>query len=163
MVGRVLSYKEEGGRGTSVGARLDENRQALKPMQQNFWTGLGHGGEYKTYLNPEDEFVEQAIYIHNGYFYIQLKYGILGILSAAPADRPGDLGERVRATGAYRREDPWFWRSQAGMGCMFAFAVNAVSSPVWLEFGPTMGLACALTHLAAAAHARPAALPLETT
>ena len=36
------------------------------------------------------------------------------------------------------------------MGCMFAFAVNAISSPVWLEFGPVMGLACALTHMAAA-------------
>lgn len=153
VVGRALSYKEEGGRGTSVGARLDENRQALKPMRENFWTGLGHGGEYKTYLNPEDEFVEQAIYIHNGYFYIQLKYGILGTLSLVLL-----LGLVVWVSAFVRRrippEDPWFWRSQAGMGCMFAFAVNAVSSPVWLEFGPVMGLACALTHIAATrAHA----------
>ena len=160
VVGRALSYKEEGGRGTSVGARLDENRQAFKPMRENFVAGLGHGGEYKTYLNPEDLFVEQAIYIHNGYFYIQLKYGILGILSLLLL-----IGLVVRVSAWVRRrippEDPWFWRSQAGMGCMFAFAVNAVSSPVWLEFGPTMGLCCALTHIAAArAHAL-AHFPLE--
>jgi len=160
VVGRALSYKDEGGRGTSVGARLDENQQAIKPMRENFWTGLGHGGEYKTYLNPE-EFPEQAIYIHNGYFYIQLKYGFLGTLSLVLL-----IGLVVWVSGFVRRrippEDPWFWRSQAGMGCMFAFAVNAVSSPVWLELGPTMGLACALTHMAAARAQAAAHLPRES-
>ena len=58
-------------------------------------------------------------------------------------------------------DDPWFWRSQAGMACFFAFAVNAVSSPVWLEFGPVMGLCCALTHMAAARSHALLYFPLE--
>ena len=149
VVARALSVEEEGGEESSMGARYHENREAIEPIMENFVLGLGHGGEYKKRLDPDPRFVEQAIYIHNGYLYIQLKYGVFGTVALLLL-----LGTVAAVARTVQRltpaEDPWFWRSQAAMACVIAFCVNAITSPVWVEFGPTTGLACALIHLAAA-------------
>ncbi len=142
VVTRALSVEEEGGEESSMGARYHENREAIEPIMDNFVLGLGHGGEYKKRLDPDPKFVEQAMYIHNGYLYIQLKYGIFGTVALLLL-----LGTVAVVTRTVQRltppEDPWFWRSQAAMACVIAFCVNAITSPVWVEFGPTTGLACA--------------------
>ena len=153
VVMRALSVEQEGTEESSMGARYHENREAIEPILENFVLGLGHGGEYKKRLDPDPKFIEQAIYIHNGYLYIQLKYGVFGsaalLLLLATIAAVSRTVQRLTPP-----EDPWLWRSQAAMACVIAFCVNAITSPVWVEFGPTTGLACALVHLAAArAHA----------
>lgn len=153
VVMRALSVEQEGTEESSMGARYHENREAIEPILENFALGLGHGGEYKKRLDPDPKFIEQAIYIHNGYLYIQLKYGVFGsaalLLLLATIAAVSRTVQRLTPP-----EDPWLWRSQAAMACVIAFCINAITSPVWVEFGPTTGLACALVHLAAArAHA----------
>ncbi len=82
VFGRLASISEEGGKGTSMGARFDENQQALKSIVENPVLGLGHGGEYKkTSAQVSRGFVNEITFIHNSYLWVAIKLGLLGIVS----------------------------------------------------------------------------------
>ena len=80
VVHRVTSIKSEGGINTSFGWRLTENQFAWTKIRANPALGIGLGGEYKPRLIPNALFTEQTRYIHNGYLYILLKMGVIGLL-----------------------------------------------------------------------------------
>lgn len=79
-VNRVLSVFGEGGSSSSLGWRLTENYFAIPKIYDHLWMGLGLGAEYKPRLTELKQFSEQTHYIHNGYLYILLKMGVIGLL-----------------------------------------------------------------------------------
>jgi O-antigen ligase len=80
VVNRVTSVANEGGSQSSLGWRITENYYAQKKIASSPWIGLGMGAEYKPRLIDNRIFSEQTHYIHNGYFYILLKAGVVGLV-----------------------------------------------------------------------------------
>jgi O-antigen ligase len=83
VVERVLSVSEEGGRGSSVGFRFDENLQAWTAIQRSPILGAGLGAEYKVVFRQAQiggGFDTEASLIHNAYMGLWLKLGILGFI-----------------------------------------------------------------------------------
>ena len=81
VIGRVTSISEEGGRGSSLGFRFDENAQAFEKLQSTPWVGVGLGGEYKRVFRQTTVgggFDIETSFIHNGYLSLWLKLGIFG-------------------------------------------------------------------------------------
>jgi len=78
---RVLSLRTElDGVNTSFGWRLIENHYAKIAIINNPFVGLGLGAEYKPRLTKDiREFTEQTLFIHNGYFFIAVKMGLIGL------------------------------------------------------------------------------------
>lgn len=77
---RMLSLQTEfGAKGESLKWRLVENTFAWPTMRNNPIMGIGMGGEYKPRLIDMRAFSAQTYYIHNGYFYITMKTGLIGI------------------------------------------------------------------------------------
>lgn len=86
LVERVVSVKAEGGRGSSLGFRFDENEQALEALRRAPIVGLGMGGEYKRVyrqLSTAGSFDTEVAFIHNGYLSLWLKLGFLGLILPA--------------------------------------------------------------------------------
>lgn len=78
---RVLSVRSEGaGLSSSLGWRLIENEFARQTIINNPLLGVGPGGEYKPRLIDMRAFSAQTHYIHNGYFFIMLKIGLVGFI-----------------------------------------------------------------------------------
>jgi O-antigen ligase len=79
---RMLSVRSElDGNNTSLGWRLIENHYAGIAVANNPFVGLGLGAEYKPRLTKDfKEFTEQTFYIHNGYLYIAVKMGSIGLI-----------------------------------------------------------------------------------
>lgn len=80
IVNRMTSLRNEGGASTSLGWRLTENYFAVPQIMNNLWIGLGLGAEYKPRFVELRYFSEQTRYIHNGYLYVLLKMGVIGLL-----------------------------------------------------------------------------------
>lgn len=79
VVNRILSVRAEGGTQSSFGWRITENSYAIPHILRNLWLGIGLGAEYKPRLVDIRAFSEQTRYIHNGYLYVLLKMGIVGL------------------------------------------------------------------------------------
>lgn len=77
---RMTSLRHEGGASTSLGWRLTENHFAIPQILNNVWIGLGLGAEYKPRFVELRYFTEQTRYIHNGYLYVLLKMGGIGLV-----------------------------------------------------------------------------------
>lgn len=102
IVNRMTSVANEGGASTSLGWRLTENHFALPQIMNHLLIGLGLGAEYKPRLVELRYFSEQTHYIHNGYLYVLLKMGLIGLLLYLAF-----YGTLVRAClggGLYRQE-----------------------------------------------------------
>ncbi len=80
IVNRMTSLRNEGGASTSFGWRLTENYFAMPKILSNLWIGLGLGAEYKPRFVELRYFSEQTRYIHNGYLYVLLKMGLIGLV-----------------------------------------------------------------------------------
>lgn len=84
MVGiakRFLSIGDEfGAKGSSLRWRLLENEFARMAILNNPVMGIGLGGEYKPRLVDMRVFGSQTFYIHNGYFYVLMKMGLVGFV-----------------------------------------------------------------------------------
>lgn len=80
IVNRMTSLRNEGGASTSLGWRLTENYFAVPQIMSNLWIGLGLGAEYKPRFVELRYFSEQTRYIHNGYLYVLLKMGVIGLI-----------------------------------------------------------------------------------
>ncbi|MCC7545217.1 MAG: O-antigen ligase family protein [Aquabacterium sp.] len=80
IVNRMTSVRNEGGASTSLGWRLTENYFAIPQIMNSPWIGLGLGAEYKPRFVELRYFSEQTHYIHNGYLYVLLKMGVVGLL-----------------------------------------------------------------------------------
>lgn len=77
---RMFSLQDEfSGRSESLKWRLVENTFAYPTMRANPIMGIGLGGEYKPRLIDMRAFTAQTYYIHNGYFYITMKMGFIGM------------------------------------------------------------------------------------
>lgn len=78
---RILSVRTEGaGLSSSLGWRLIENEFARQTLMNNPLLGIGPGGEYKPRLIDMRAFSSQTHYIHNGYFFVMLKIGLIGFV-----------------------------------------------------------------------------------
>ena len=82
VVDRVTGIDKEGGRGTSVGFRLNEASQAWEKIKAHPITGLGLGAEYKRTFRQgtADGFNIEASFIHNAYLALWIKLGLAGVL-----------------------------------------------------------------------------------
>jgi O-antigen ligase len=130
---RIFSIESEGGRGTSLGSRLDENNQAIDVILKNGLTGIGHGGEYKIFTpQAERGFVNEATFIHNSYLWVVLKLGVLGAFSVlyliykyvilAIHGISNKTNEKHQLT------------SLAATGVLAVYLINGLTSPVWAQF-----------------------------
>lgn len=79
VIRRITSVFDEGSTNSSLGWRITENYYAMIKIAQSPWLGWGMGAEYKPRLVDMRAFSEQTHYIHNGYFYVLLKTGIIGL------------------------------------------------------------------------------------
>jgi len=77
---RILSVFNEGRSTSSLGWRLTENYFAVPQIESHLFAGLGLGAEYKPRLIDLKLFTEQTHYIHNGYLYVLLKLGVVGLI-----------------------------------------------------------------------------------
>lgn len=78
-VERATSVFYEGASSSSYGWRVTENFYASQAVAKNPLLGIGLGGEYKPPLVTSTLFPSQTSYIHNSYYFTQLKTGYLGI------------------------------------------------------------------------------------
>jgi O-antigen ligase len=134
---RILSIKEEGGVGTSVGARFDENEQALKAIKRNPLLGVGIGGDYKTHTSTRGRAIEagEFMYIHNSYLGFAVKFGLLAMF--VPFWIYRNLWRE------WKRHKPRLHANVQGvrlnMAAAFSavsmFMVNALTQPEWLRLG----------------------------
>ena len=79
IVDRVSSVGREVDHGESYEWRRIEDEYAVKKIVANPLFGVGLGGEYQPIRNKGMS-VEQTRYIHHGYLYLVLKFGVLGII-----------------------------------------------------------------------------------
>lgn len=139
---RITSIADEGEAGTSLGARLEENPQAVRAIIEHPFFGLGHGGEYKgTADQVERGFINESTFVHNGYLWIPLKLGVVGVfgflllvwrlLQAARSVARSPFGD-IRALG------------QAAVCTLVVVLVNAVTSPVWAQHTDLVALSVLL-------------------
>jgi hypothetical protein len=149
VVVRTLSVLEEGGKGTSLGARLDENQQAIEAAKGNWIFGMGHGAEYKKFLNvSEVGFANQITFIHNSYLWVVVKLGLLGVFS---------IGLLVFST--FRQSKFALLKggnSQivgiAGASTIIVFMVTGLTSPVWGQSSDLVAFSLLAICLASAAN-----------
>jgi len=66
--------------GTSLTARFYENLDAINSIKQNPVLGIGFGKDYRGSGLLKTRFSGDFTYIHNGYFYILIKFGIIALL-----------------------------------------------------------------------------------
>lgn len=149
VLDRALSVAEEGQRGSSLGFRFEENRQATAALSRSPVLGVGMGGEYKRAFRQVEKsgsFDTETSFIHNGYLALWLKLGIAGVafclalavgltlmyLKTARHDRGPQASEsRVRAF--------------AGLACVICFYVSALTSPDFSSLGQLAALGIVIT------------------
>jgi len=135
---RLFSVTEEGKSGSSVGYRLDENKQALQAIARNPIVGVGIGGEYKQHTGKHGmAVVEQGefSYIHNSYLGLAVKLGLLAIFIPFWLYR-NLWREWIRHRPAlYGRVEGLRLNLAAAMAAMSMYLVNNVSQPEWLRLG----------------------------
>ena len=74
LIERATGILEEVDSGASLRWRFVENRDALYQIEQHPWLGVGIGGDYKA-MNTHS-FPNETRYLHNGYLYFPLKFGL---------------------------------------------------------------------------------------
>ena len=131
VIDRATGFQDEGKKGTSLGARFDENEQALEVIPKHILTGLGHGGEYKRFAKQvERGFMNEATFIHNAYLWVALKFGLLGVVPLLwiviiqfkrSWVHCRSTGPNALAVGA------------ALVGAFITMLVNGLSSPIWAQ------------------------------
>ncbi|MGU5767037.1 O-antigen ligase family protein [Aeromonas allosaccharophila] len=142
-IARAFSVTDEGGKGTSVGARLDENIQAITALKDNWLLGMGHGGEYKKYLNRWDVgFVNQVTFIHNSYLWVAIKLGVIGIVSWALI--LSSLIAQAWCSISKKSSDEDKIISASVLATIIVYLVNGMTSPVWAQFSDLVALAILL-------------------
>lgn len=143
IVSRIISVKEEGDAGTSVGARFDENVQAWESIEKNPVLGLGHGGEYKKMLRAwDDGFVNEATFIHNAYLWFLVKFGILGALFVGALIYLVWRNLRhLRKNGVERSEDVC---QLAALGTFFCMLISGMSTPFLAQYSDLIALSAVL-------------------
>lgn len=143
---RVFSIEVEGGRGTSLGARFDENSQALTAIKGNYLFGLGHGGEYKRFTpQVQRGFVNEATFIHNSYLWVALKLGLIGVLAVA-----GLIFVYMKLAIKGLSPDVAMnhnINSLSAIGVLVVFMVNGLTSPVWAQFSDLVSFSIILVML----------------
>ncbi len=108
LVDRVLSVTQESASSTSLGWRVTENAYGREFIANRPLFGDGMGAEYKPPILGPGSFPDQTHYIHNGYYFVLIKGGIvfllaqLGVLAAIIVRawreyRQGDDTQRVIA------------------------------------------------------------------
>lgn len=78
-----MSVADEGRKGSSIGFRFDENRQAIDTIKKSPILGIGIGGEYKRAFRQSEiggGFDIETSFIHNAYLSLWLKLGVAGLL-----------------------------------------------------------------------------------
>ena len=151
LVSRIVSVREEGGQGSSLGFRFDENEQALRALKASPIVGVGMGGEYKTafrQLSTAGSFDIEDSYIHNGYLSLWLKLGAAGLLF------PLVLAWTVIARARSIAKDPEL-KTNVSIRCQVAAVaatvammyVSALTSPDWTALGQCAALAILLALL----------------
>lgn len=149
VVVRTLSVSEEGQKGTSLGARLDENQQALEAAKKYWLLGMGHGAEYKKYLNRSDVgFANQITFIHNSYLWVIVKLGLIGVISV------GLLVYKVlhRAKTARIHSGEFRYIGVSGAATVMIYLVTGITSPVWGQSPDLVAFSLLAVCLASAAH-----------
>lgn len=137
VVARVESIATEGQRGSSVGARLDENEQAIKAIQRNPFLGVGIGGAYKEYTSTRGTAVQEGefTYIHNSYLGLAVKVGL--VASVIPFWISFILWRRARVHRPKKIEELRGFKlsNAAGQAAIVMFMINALTQPEWLRLG----------------------------
>ena len=136
-VERVLSVKDEGKSGSSLGFRFDENQQALDAIKRSPIFGRGLGVEYKRAFRQSGSdggFEVETSFVHNGYMNLWLKLGIVGL--AYPFVLIFSLWkivkEKSKATGVADSSDrKSMLRAYAAFSTLISFAVLGLTAPVW--------------------------------
>lgn len=127
---RVLSVGEEGGKGTSVGARFDENEQAINAIVDHGVIGMGHGAEYKKFINRNEiGFVNQASFIHNSYLWVGVKLGVVGLASIILFI----VGFFSQVKIAERSDERSSIIAASCGGTMVALLIAGVIAPIWAQ------------------------------
>lgn len=144
---RISSVKEEGAQGTSLGARFDENEQAIEAAKEYWLFGMGHGAEYKKYLNMFDvDFVNQITFIHNAYLWVLVKLGVLGIVAIFLFVYNASV--EYKRTIISRGNNGMV--GSASMAMIVAFLVTGLTSPVWGQFSDLVAFTIILIALLSA-------------
>lgn len=159
FVNRALSVKDESRdrASTSIGWRMDEQRHVMQAITRSPLIGLGHGAEYKTvYSSLLQGFNAQLSYIHNGYLFVWLKYGLIG-LGAIALLVFTVLRLGIQSYRASPADHPRLWQAQAVTVTLLVYLPPAMLMPLWAEFGYVMSLACLVIVLSSAASALRAA------
>jgi len=134
---RLFSVEEEGGKGTSVGYRLNENKQALRAIAHNPVLGVGIGGEYKKYSGTHGREVHEGefTYIHNSYLGLAVKLGLLAIIVPFWIYRNlWRVWVRHRPV-LYGKVEGLRLNLAAAISTMSMFMVNTLTQPEWLRLG----------------------------
>lgn len=156
LVERVLSVKDEGRRGSSLGFRFDENQQALEALRRSPVVGVGMGGEYKRVyrqLSTAGSFDTEIAFIHNGYLSLWLKLGVFGLLLP--------VAVLLSGVGLARRADPaQRLTASAGMATLVLLLVSMLTSADLSTSSGTAAIGSVLAlMLLAQARSKPAAAP----
>jgi hypothetical protein len=75
---RAMGIGEQLKSGGTLQWRRVENDEAMKRIAERPLTGVGLGGEYKKVRSSAGTFEIETTYIHNGYLYFPLKFGLFG-------------------------------------------------------------------------------------
>jgi hypothetical protein len=142
---RVLSVFREGASSSSFGWRIGENAFAEQSIAKYPILGIGLGGEYKPPLVSSLLFPNQTSYIHNSYYFWAMKLGIWAILvplivvlsiSISGVKRLGITKDSLEKSAI-----------AAGVSCVWAMSLLAVTQPEWISVSSIGFLSCFLAFL----------------
>lgn len=80
LINRMGNVNNELDRGGTLRWRLLENQEAMNSIVARPILGVGIGGNYKKVATPATRFIIEQRYIHNGYLFFPVKFGVIGIL-----------------------------------------------------------------------------------
>lgn len=149
-IARVVSVQDEGAKGTSLGARFDENVQAIAAIKENWLLGMGHGGEYKKFLSQTGRgFDNEITFVHNSYLWVLVKMGIFGLGAYLfLVYRIGSLS--LQRLGNDGKTDVNYVRRRSVFAALVALLINGITSPVWAQFPDLVALSMLLVIVASA-------------
>jgi len=81
LVDRVLSVTQESASSVSLGWRVTENAYGREFIANHLAFGDGMGAEYKPPILGPGAFPDQTHYIHNGYYFVLIKGGIVFLIA----------------------------------------------------------------------------------
>lgn len=149
LIERVVSIKDEGRRGSSLGFRFDENQQAMEAVRRSPITGVGMGGEYKRVyrqLSNAGSFETEVAFIHNGYLSLWLKLGVFGLIFPVLLFAAVYRAYRYVKLTTLPRSAPVLDASAVMMTTVMVF-VSAVTSPDWSQSSTVAAFAALLAVL----------------